>query len=181
MTNIFIIHGAYGHPGENWFPWLKAELEKKGCKVFIPKFPTPENQTLEQWLKVFEVYKNHVNKDTIFIGHSLGVPFILNLLEKFPAKASFLVAGFCTLPENQFKEGVRTFVKDFNYSKIKQNCKRFSVYHSDNDPYLSLNLGEELAEKLDVDLFLIKKAGHFNQKTGYTQFPLLLKGIEREI
>jgi predicted alpha/beta hydrolase family esterase len=181
MTNIFIIHGAYGHPGENWFPWLKVELEKKGCKVFIPKFPTPEKQTLPEWMKVLEVYRPQITKDTIFVGHSLGVPFILNLLEKFTVKAAFLVAGFCTLPENQFKEGMRTFVKDFDYAKIKQNCKHFSVYHSNNDPYLPLTLGEELADRLDIDLFLVKGAGHFNESAGYKQFPILLKGIEREI
>jgi len=28
--NFFIFHGIYGNPEENWFPWLKKELEKKG-------------------------------------------------------------------------------------------------------------------------------------------------------
>ena len=28
MTNAIIIHGAYGSPEENWFPWLKMKLEE---------------------------------------------------------------------------------------------------------------------------------------------------------
>ncbi|MEK6937549.1 MAG: DUF4202 family protein [Nanoarchaeota archaeon] len=178
-TNVFIIHGAYGNPEENWFPWLKAELEKLSCKVFVPTFPTPEHQTLEDWMEVLKSYQKEINKDTIFIGHSLGVPFILHLLEKFKVKGTFLVAGFCTLPENQFKEGMRSFVKYFDYQKIKCNCKNFSVYHSDNDPYLPLSLGKELAEKTGVKLTLVKNAGHFNEKAGYTKFPLLLEEIKK--
>ncbi|MEK6937790.1 MAG: alpha/beta hydrolase [Nanoarchaeota archaeon] len=175
---FFIIHGAYGHPGENWFPWLKEKLEENGHEVFIPTFPTPENQTLENWLNVFSQYK--VNENTIFIGHSLGVPFILSLLENFKAKACFLVAGFCTLPENQFKEGMRTFVKDFDYQKIRKNCKKFYVYHSNNDPYVQLFKGEELAEKVRAKFTLIDNAGHFNEKAGYLQFQKLLTDIIKE-
>ncbi|GAG44616.1 unnamed protein product, partial [marine sediment metagenome] len=35
MTTL-IIHGTYGHPKENWFPWLKEELEILGEKVYVP-------------------------------------------------------------------------------------------------------------------------------------------------
>ena len=32
--NIFLVHGSFGKPFENWFPWLEEELskgvEKKG-------------------------------------------------------------------------------------------------------------------------------------------------------
>ncbi len=176
---FFIIHGAYGHPEENWFPWLKERLEEQGHKVVIPKFPTPENQTLDKWMNVFSQYK--VDRDTILIGHSLGVPFILSLLEKFRARACFLIAGFCTLPENQFKEEMRTFIKDFDYQKIKGNCKIFYVYHSDNDPYVALEKGEELALKTGAKFTQIKSAGHFNEKAGYLQFHELLADIVKEI
>ena len=54
---VFIIHGWDGSPQNCWFPWLKKELEKIGYKVFIPKFPTPKNQTLDNWLDVFNKYK----------------------------------------------------------------------------------------------------------------------------
>ena len=32
--NFIIIHGIYGHPEENWFPWLKNKLEGMGYEVF---------------------------------------------------------------------------------------------------------------------------------------------------
>lgn len=176
MRTVFIIHGAYRHPGENWFPWLKENLEKQGYKVLVPKFPTPENQTLEKWLDVFSQYE--VDKETILIGHSLGVPFILSLLERFKVKSCFLIAGFCTLPENQFKEGMRTFVKDFNWKQIKQNCKEFYIFQSDNDPYVPLSKAEEVAKKLGVEITTIKGAGHFNAEAGYTTFPALLQKIK---
>ena len=36
---IFIIHGSFGNPGENWFPWLKIQLVNCGHEVITPTFP----------------------------------------------------------------------------------------------------------------------------------------------
>lgn len=74
MSNIFIIHGVDGTPEANWFPWLKTELEKHGHRVIVPQFPTPEGQTLENWLAVLKNYEEFITPDSIFTGHSLGVP-----------------------------------------------------------------------------------------------------------
>jgi len=61
MISIIIIHGTGGSPNSNWFPWLKSELEKLGHTVFAPKFPTPEKQSLENWLKVFKKYEQYLD------------------------------------------------------------------------------------------------------------------------
>jgi len=184
-NNVFIIHGAYGYPGENWFPWLKSGLEKLGCQVFVPKFPTPEGQSLENWLKVFDDYRRYLDKDTIVVGHSLGPAFLLNVIEKLdtPIRAAFFVAGFVGLLGNSvFDEINKSFVdRAFDWKKIKQNCQKFYIFHSDNDPYVPLGKAEELARNLGTEVILVKNAGHFNEKAGYIKFDLLLEKIKSEL
>lgn len=179
MSTIFIIHGVGGNSEENWFPWLKKELEALGHKVIVPNFPTPKDQTLSHWLKTMSQYEKHIDKDTIFIGHSLGVPFILTLLEKHPVKAAFLVAGFVGKVENKFDDSMTTFAqKQFDWQKITANCKTFTIFHSDNDQYIKLEKAQELANLLKTKVTIIKRAGHFNKSSGYNTFEILLKAVQ---
>lgn len=178
----FIIHGSYGHPRENWFPWLKAELEKQGFEVFAPTFPTPEGQSLEAWMKVFEAFLPKVDCETVFVGHSLGPAFVLNVLERLdtPVKACFFVSGFVgTLNNPEFDELNNSFVnREFDWKKIKKNGGKFFMFHSDNDPYVPMEKALELSEKLGIEPIVVKDAGHFNEKAGYVEFPLLLEKIK---
>ncbi|MDO8553578.1 MAG: alpha/beta fold hydrolase [Candidatus Micrarchaeota archaeon] len=184
MTNVFIIHGTGGHPEENWFPWLKKELETLGCKVIIPQFPTPENQTPETWFAVFDKYKEHFTSDTILIAHSLGGAFALRILErsKITIKAAFFVGTPVGVRPIKNWDGDLPFIgKPFDWNKIKSHTHRSIVFHSNNDPYVSLGNGELLAEKLDVQLTFIKNAGHFNRTSGYEKFEELLKKVKIEL
>lgn len=182
MTNVFIIHGVGGNPEENWFFWLKEKLEPLGCNVIVPQFPTPEGQTLDNWLNVFYENRDSLNKDTIVIGHSLGVPFLLNVIEKHPVKSAFLVAGFTGVAGNKFDESMKTFAqRNFNWEKIKNNCKSFYVFHSNNDPYIKIEKANELARNLDTEVILIKGAGHINTDAGFTTFELLLEKIKQKL
>jgi len=185
MAEVFIIHGSYGNPGENWFPWLKAELEKHDCWVYVPHFPTPEKQSLENWMKVFEKYDRYINEKSIFVGHSIGAAFILAVLEKLknPVKASFFVAGFVgKLGIVHFDKVNTSFVeREFNWEKIRRNCRQFHVYASDNDPYAPLDRTKELADRLGTPLNLIRRAGHFNKSYGYSRFELLLNDILKSL
>jgi len=131
-------------------------------------------------MKVLEEFKDKINEDTIFVGHSLGVAFILNVLERYPAKATFLVAGFTGKVDNPFDESMKTFAqKEFNWEQIKANCQHFFVFHSDNDPYVALEKGEELAKNLKTELIFVEGAGHFNQASGHNTFELLLEKIKK--
>jgi len=162
---FILIHGAYGNPDNNWFPWLKRELEKPGHEVITPKFPTPENQSFESWKKVID--KVNTGVDSVFVGHSLGVPFILRLLEQRKARACFFVAGFAD------PIGIEKF--DFDWNRIRKNCRHFVIFHSDNDPYVPLALGKAVADNLGVDIKIIKGAGHFNTETKWFEFRELLE------
>ena len=178
MGKAFIIHGAYGNPNENWFPWLKHELEKIGLTVFAPSFPTPEAQTLENWLEAFSAYK--VDEESILIGHSLGATFILNFLNKSKGKvkAAFLVAGLINpLGKKKFDAINKSFYNKLSWSKLREQTRYF-VYASDNDPYVPLEEGKRIAKKLDARFRLVKNAGHFNKASGYEKFDLLLEDLK---
>jgi predicted alpha/beta hydrolase family esterase len=201
MKNIIIFHGTGGFPDENWFPWLKKELESENCnvkvpkfpnskkllataciKVVVPQFPAPETPILDSWLNKLEEYKELINKDTILIGHSLGGLFLVRVLEKLnkPVKAAIFVSASIGVKPILFYKGDYDFSGgfDFDWDKIKNNAKHFEVFHSDTDPMVSLKNGEELAKHLGVKLNVIPNAGHLNAKAGYTEFPQLLEKLK---
>ena len=184
MVGIFFIHGSYGHPSENWFPWLKKELEKLGHKCYIPAFPTPENQELGNWLEIFKSYIPKLNSSTVLVGHSTGATFLLRLLERIDKKVKsvFLVAGPVKPLNNQFDKVNMSFVNPaFDWKKIKSNAKHFYPVYSENDPYVSPEHGKIISENLGAELILLKDAGHFNAKVGYIKFEFLLNLIKKEL
>ncbi len=177
--NFFIIHGAGGEPDGNWFPWLKQKLEEQGHDVFVPDFPGIENQSLESWMSAFEKHRNEVSEDTVFVAHSVGPAFVLNLLEQgVEAEACFFVSGFTGLLGNKFDESNKTITdRDFSFEEIGKNCDYFKLYYSPDDPYVALEKAESLAENLNAELEIIENGGHLNGPSGYTEFPKLLEDI----
>lgn len=181
MKNAFIFHGTDGYPEENWFSWLKKELEEIGYNVYIPQFPTPLNQTPETWMNVFEKYKKFYTPETIVIGHSLGGAFLLHVLQNYDVKiraAFFVAAPAGIMPIKNIKTDKPFLEKPFNWEKIRNSAQKFLVFHSDNDPYVCLENGKKLASKLNTDLKLIPNAGHFNKAAGYLKFEALLDLIK---
>ncbi len=178
---VIIIHGAYGNSKENWFPWLKSEILRTGVAATTPDFPTPENQTVENWTRLLDKNIDGNYSGLTLVGHSASCAFILGKLETVPTpiKAAFLVSSFIRdldLPEFDKING-QFYHRDFNWKRIRANCGNFFVFHSDNDPYVPLDCGKEIAEMLNVKLRIIKNGGHLNTEAGYTKFPVLLDEI----
>ena len=181
MSNILIFHGTGGHPEENWFPWLKKELEAKEHKVIVPAFPTPEGQSIESWLEVLKAYESRMTPDAILIGHSLGGLFLLRVLERLnhKVKAAIFVGAPIGVRPIKFYEGDEKFSGfSFDWDKIRTTADHFVAFHSDDDPYVSLGNGEQLAKELGIELSFIPNAGHFNASAGYTKFDRLLQELE---
>lgn len=199
---IFIIHGSFGHPKGNWFPWLKKQLESTGHEVYVPKFPIEDYekfsrgvergevkesnvQTLNSWFEIFKGFIKKIDKNTIFIAHSLGPAFVLRVLERIDVevRACIFVSGFIGMLGNPIFDAVNKsfFTKPFDWKRIKQNCKMFHVIASDNDPYVPFRLLESFAKKLNTTLMVIKGGEHLNKEAGYKQFPEILSMIKGKI
>ena len=180
MSNVLIFHGTEGYPTENWFPWMKKNLEERGYNVIIPHFPSPPvvPAKISEWFDVLEEHMSKIDEDTIIIGHSLGGVFTLRVLEKLdqPIKAAFFTGTpVGERPILYYDRDMAFCGFDFDWEKIRNSARKFEVFHSDTDPFVDLANGEKLSEKLGVKLNFIPNAGHFNKKAGYLDFPQLLE------
>ncbi len=185
MAHAFIIHGSFGKPTDNWFPWLKLKLEENNLTVRTPQFPTPEGQNLTNWLRIMENHRSELTGDTLLIGHSIACTFILDVLELMDVsvRACFLVAGWTGPLHNPEFDPINETIADrvFNWSKIRSHAKRFYVINAVDDPYVPFELGVRFAQNLGTHVIRVEKGGHFNQSAGYTEFPLLLEKIKAEM
>lgn len=68
----FIIHGYLSDPGEAWLPWLKTELEQRGCVVSLPAMPHPDHPVIEEWKRFISMQVGEPDSATFLIGHMGG-------------------------------------------------------------------------------------------------------------
>jgi len=178
---VFLFH-CWGGDGKScWSGWLSDELKKQGIEVIAPDFPDTNNPKLEAWLAKTRENVPRFSEGWVLIGHSLGCPTILRLLESFEdderVKAVILVAAFADdlkIPQ------IQNFVdKKFDWNKIKWKSDKFIVINSDNDPFIPLKEGERIANLLNAELIIEHGAGHINEGAGFTKYERLLKIIEK--
>ena len=177
---VFIFHGTAGHPGENWFPWLRQQLEGEGHRVIVPQFPTPEGQSLTAWRSVLREHEHLIDDTTIIVGHSLGGIFLLRVLETLssPIAGAVFVGTPIGIQPMKFYASDSAFSGfTFDWDAIRRNAQVHVIFQSDDDPYVPLENGEQLAQHLGVPLMFIPNAGHFNTAAGYTTFPALLTAL----
>lgn len=141
-------------------------LRDLGIFVLSPDFPDTNTPKLEKWLDAIRnnVKKFNKKEEWIFVGHSLGCPTILHLLQSFDqdehVKKVILVAG--SAKDLGIPELKNFFDKKFDFEKIKTKSEKFIVINSDNDPFIELSEGKKLAELLGADFIVEKNAGHIN-------------------
>jgi predicted alpha/beta hydrolase family esterase len=170
----YIFHGTNGTPEENWFPWLKKELNNIRIETEVPQLPNSEHPNLNDWINYVSNLKT--DSDTILIGHSLGSVLILRMLEKgYKAKAVYLAAPFLNdLRWDVLKESL-FFSNTFDWKLIKERCPKFEVFASKNDPHVSVKDVELVANNLGVVNQVLDVEKHFNIK----EFPYLLERIKK--
>lgn len=184
MSSVFIFHGIEGHPGENWLPWMKKELEANGHRAIVPKFTDPDEPLLDVWLEDFKKYEESVDGDSIFVGHSLGAAFALRALAHFrkPVRTCFLVAPVWEVMGNPFDPRMSTFEEPpHDWAVIRTLAKKFFVIHGENDPYITRAKSDALALHLQAPLTVIANGGHLNAAAGFLEFPQLRDMILQEL
>jgi len=180
---VVILHGAYGGPDTNWFPWLHAELERAGIEVVVPRFPTPQGQSLAAWIEAYDrAVARSAPAATMLVGHSLGVSLALRLVERGaePFSGLFLAAGFTGalgLPDYD-PINASFFDEPFDWKGIGERKGRTCrCWAGDDDPYVPLSRSQEIADHLHAPLEVVPGGGHLNGETGFTAFPQMRDAI----
>lgn len=171
--NAYIFHGTEGKPQDNWFPWLKKELDGIDVQTEVPQLPNSDKPDINAWLTSAATF--NTGEDAVLIGHSLGAVLILRMLERgHKAKAVYLAAPFLNdLDWEVLKESL-FFADTFDWNLIKKQCAYFEVLASENDPYVSVENVAEVADNLGIESQILDVNKHFNT----TDFPYLLERIQ---
>lgn len=171
MKRAVILHGTDGAPDHNWFPWLKAKLEARGYKVWIPSLPG--NHTPSR-----EVYNNFLFNadwdftDSLVVGHSSGAVSVLNLLmdDRCPKiKLGVMVGAWAGGLPKGYEKNNKQFdnlfsPNGFDFEKIKHKADRLEFLHGDDDPYCPLEQAKYLANKLDAHLTIVPGGHHLGSE-----------------
>ena len=179
MIDYVIIHGSYGSPFENWFPWLYKKLTDDGKQVLVPQFPCGKDiQNYQNWKKVLDAYKHLFDENTTFIGHSLSPAFIVDYIINNNMKVKDLVfaAPFYGLIDIPDFDAVNSpfFIKR-SLKKAAKLSDRRVCFISRNDPYVPNALSDDFADKISAEKIYVDGAGHFNTAAGYSSFEALYK------
>ncbi len=172
MKKVYLIHGWGGSSGEGWFSWLKRNLEKQDFKVYVFNMPDSNNPKIEAWVKYLEENVKDVDKNTFFIGHSIGCQTIMRFLEKLPKHLEIggciFVAGWFNLKVESYEsEEERIIAKpwiniEIDFSRITQHTNKFLAIFSDDDLFVPLTDIKLFKERLNAKTILLKNKGHFD-------------------
>lgn len=187
VKNAIILHGTLGSPNENWFPWLKTQLEDEGFCVWLPKLPVPEKPDPRNVIPfILENCPFQISSETLIIGHSSGAVQILHLLPKLESKITLtvLIGSFKDNNFLKWEPNNDLFAWPFDFDKCKINCDKFVYIHSDDDPFCPIEHAQFLKNKTGGELIIIPNQKHFSVSTmgeSYRKFPQLIDIIKQNI
>ena len=196
MKQIFIFHGGssfdsydryldslinsdinYDHllPARSWQDWLRDTLPND-YQLLFPSFPNKQNSVYDEWTIYFEKLVPFFDKQTQFIGYSLGGMFLAKYLSisplPIPIKNIIMLApGY----DDETNEDLGSF-KVTSAKGIEQSTEHIHLMHSKDDPIVPFR---ELA-KFQHDLpmassHIFSDKSHFFVET----FPELLDVLEQ--
>ena len=185
QKRVFIIHGWSGYPKEGWFPWLKKELEKNGLTILVPKMPHTDHPKINEWVSQLKKLVGKIDKNTYFVGHSIGCQTILRYFESLNGNQKIggvvFVAGWFTLMNletNEEKEIAKPWLGEpINVNKIKKQLNNMVAIFSDNDSVVPKENQKMFKNKLGAQIIVEHNKGHFSGDDGIIKLPSALKAL----
>ncbi len=191
-AKIIIVHGWGGSPLDDFFPWLKKEAEKIVHNVIIPRLPNTYHPEILPWINTLKKACGTVDKNTYFIGHSLGCSAILRLLKILPKTTKvggvILLAGGVYFTDvstwKDGKDGDQEIVDkwlDFEFN-LKDVIEKTVLILSDDDPYIPVRKNAKtLKERLNAKVIIEHNKGHYTSSDGVKEVPTVFSELSKMI
>jgi uncharacterized protein len=183
MKRVFVVHRWEGRPDGDWYPWLKKELESKEYEVTVPEMPDTEEPNLESWVAKLRNVVGMPDKDTHFVGHSIGCQTIfryLASLDSMKVGSVVCVGGWFFLKglEDMDTEAIARPWLDtpVDFERVHTAANEIHALFSDNDYFVPLEINQALFQKkLGAKIVIEHEKGHFTADDGVKKIPSLLQ------
>lgn len=178
LPKIILIHGNGGSTvNDNWFPYVKNELEKLGLIVIAKTFPDNKLARQEYWLP-FLKDELKADENTIIIGHSSGAVAAMRFAEINKIYGSILIGACYTDLGDEDEKKSGYYNKPWDWEKIKNNQNWISQFASTDDPYIPIEEARFIHENLNTDYHEFTDQGHFSWAENKKEFPELIQIIK---
>ncbi len=179
---VFIVHRWYGSPTADWYQSVKQALEEASFKVDVLAMPYADTPDILRWTSTLRKHVGQLDKNTFFIGHSIGCQTILRYLqhEHTLAGGAVFVAPWLTLhPAAMTTEDEEDIARSWIESPI--DFEKIHVpliaFFSEDDPYVPLDNIPEFERLLKAKIHREKSKGHYTDEDGVTSLPHVVAAI----
>ena len=172
MNKIYIVHCWDGTKDDGWYPWIDKELSNENNTVFRFNMPNTEAPIIEEWVSFLDKQVDKLDKNSYFIGHSIGCQTILRYLE---SKEITKIGGILfvapwlelldyAISDEESKKIAGPWLNTpIDFNKIKKFTNNIQCIFSDNDYFVSLDQKDKFEELLNAKTIVVNNKGHISQ------------------
>lgn len=180
MKVIFIPGNGGGGPNDNWFPYLKKELEKLDVEVVASEFPDSYLARESYWVP-FLRDNLKADEQSILVGHSSGAIAAMRLAETDKLLGSVLVGAYHTDLGMSTEKESGYFNRLWNWEPIVKNQQWIIQFASINDPWIPIEEARFVHKKLNTEYHEFMDQGHFGGDYNKPTFPELFEALKLKI
>lgn len=179
--NVIIIHGnGNSTPNDNWIPYCKRELEKKGISCLTPQFPDAPLARSAYWLP-FLAHELKADESTILIGHSSGALAAMRFAEKNKILGSILIGAMHTDLGIESEQLSGYFDTPWNWKAVKENQQWIIQFASTDDPWIPIQEPRFVHHNLESEYYEYTDKGHFGGDYYKPDFPELVDVLLKKL
>ncbi len=163
-------------PRKDWKEALSRELGEN-FDILIPQMPSKTNAHYREWKIWLERIIPLLDKEIIFIGHSLGGIFLAKYLSEndFPKKIKATILVATPFDDEKSERSLADFKLPSSLERFAKQGGKIYLMQSKDDPEVLLEQLEKYKQTLpNAKAMVFEDRGHFNQES----FPEIIELIK---